>query len=50
MTSVPHVKPGDTVFWHGDVVHSVEQEHTGQEDSAGESGSPVSSYGVGCLI
>ncbi|KAJ7220279.1 hypothetical protein GGX14DRAFT_434027, partial [Mycena pura] len=34
MTSVPEVSPGDTVFWHCDVVHSVEQEHTGSEDSA----------------
>ncbi|KAJ6596183.1 hypothetical protein DFH09DRAFT_1134327 [Mycena vulgaris] len=34
MTSVPAVNPGDTVFWHCDVVHSVEQEHTGSEDSA----------------
>ena len=37
MTSVPSVKPGDTVFWHCDVVHSVEAEHTGTEDSAGPS-------------
>ena len=35
MTSVPPVKPGDMVFWHCDVVHSVEREHTGSEDSAG---------------
>ncbi|KAJ6460247.1 hypothetical protein C8R45DRAFT_1180344 [Mycena sanguinolenta] len=34
MTSVPAVDPGDTVFWHCDIVHSVEQEHTGSEDSA----------------
>ncbi|KAJ7116584.1 hypothetical protein C8R44DRAFT_792863 [Mycena epipterygia] len=34
MTSIPVVNPGDTVFWHCDVVHSVEQEHTGSEDSA----------------
>ncbi|KAJ7919248.1 hypothetical protein B0H13DRAFT_2230932 [Mycena leptocephala] len=34
MTSVPAVNPGDTVFWHCDIVHSVEQEHTGSEDSA----------------
>ncbi|KAJ7866393.1 hypothetical protein B0H14DRAFT_2347464 [Mycena olivaceomarginata] len=33
MTSVPAVNPGDTVFWHCDVVHSVEEEHTGSEDS-----------------
>lgn len=35
MTSVPRVYPGDTVFWHCDVVHSVETEHTGTGDSAG---------------
>ena len=35
MTSVPKVNPGDMVFWHCDVVHSVEREHTGLEDSAG---------------
>ncbi|KAF9072644.1 DUF1479-domain-containing protein [Rhodocollybia butyracea] len=34
MTSVPKVMPGDAVFWHSDVVHSVEIEHTGKEDSA----------------
>lgn len=35
MTSVPTVSPGDMVFWHCDVVHSVEQEHMGQNDSSG---------------
>ncbi|XP_006459018.1 hypothetical protein AGABI2DRAFT_217897 [Agaricus bisporus var. bisporus H97] len=34
MTSAPKVNPGDTVFWHCDVVHSVEEDHTGNEDSA----------------
>ncbi|OJA12424.1 hypothetical protein AZE42_03385 [Rhizopogon vesiculosus] len=34
MTSVPKVNPGDMVFWHCDVVHSVEEDHTGTEDSA----------------
>ncbi|KAF8636796.1 hypothetical protein AX17_003258 [Amanita inopinata Kibby_2008] len=34
MTSVPKVYPGDAVFWHCDVVHSVEVEHTGPGDSA----------------
>jgi len=34
MTSVPKVNPGDAVFWHCDVIHSVEQEHTGEGDSA----------------
>ena len=36
MVSVPKVNPGDTVFWHCDVVHAVEKEHTGSEDSAGK--------------
>jgi len=40
MVSVPKVNPGDTVFWHCDVVHSVEQEHTGSGDSAGKHSSP----------
>ncbi len=35
MISVPKVLPGDTVFWHCDMVHSVEVEHTGKEDSCG---------------
>ncbi|KAF9266403.1 DUF1479-domain-containing protein [Marasmius fiardii PR-910] len=34
MTSIPDVSPGDAVFWHCDVVHSVEPEHLGEEDSA----------------
>ncbi|KAF8622853.1 hypothetical protein AX15_006697 [Amanita polypyramis BW_CC] len=34
MTSVPKVYPGDAVFWHCDVVHSVEAEHTGKSASA----------------
>lgn len=33
MISVPKVLPGDTVFWHCDMVHAVEVEHTGKEDS-----------------
>ncbi|KAK0494059.1 hypothetical protein EDD18DRAFT_1403122 [Armillaria luteobubalina] len=33
MISVPKVLPGDTVFWHCDMVHSVEVEHTGRDDS-----------------
>ncbi|KAG1736520.1 hypothetical protein EDB19DRAFT_1896026 [Suillus lakei] len=33
MTSIPKVNPGDMVFWHCDVVHSVE-EHSGFHDSA----------------
>ncbi|EPQ53979.1 DUF1479-domain-containing protein [Gloeophyllum trabeum ATCC 11539] len=34
MVSVPKVYPGDMVFWHCDLIHSVEQEHTGNQDSA----------------
>ncbi|EMD31280.1 hypothetical protein CERSUDRAFT_89135 [Gelatoporia subvermispora B] len=34
MVSVPKVNPGDMVFWHCDVVHAVEKEHTGTDDSA----------------
>jgi hypothetical protein len=29
MTSIPHVEPGDCVFWHCDVVHAVENRHDG---------------------
>ncbi|KAI0057191.1 DUF1479-domain-containing protein [Artomyces pyxidatus] len=34
MTSVPEVNGGDMVFWHCDLVHSVETEHNGSGDSA----------------
>ena len=30
LTSIPLMQPGDTVFWHSDVVHAVENEHRGQ--------------------
>ncbi|KAH6909282.1 hypothetical protein BKA70DRAFT_1278064 [Coprinopsis sp. MPI-PUGE-AT-0042] len=33
MTSMPKVYPGDAVFWHCDVLHAVEEEHTGNDDS-----------------
>ena len=36
MVSVPKVNPGDTVYWHCDVIHAVEREHTGSGDSAGK--------------
>ena len=36
MVSVPKVNPGDTVYWHCDVVHAVEQEHIGSGESAGK--------------
>ncbi len=29
LTSIPLMQPGDTVFWHSDVVHAVENEHSG---------------------
>ncbi len=29
LTSIPVMQPGDTVFWHSDVVHAVENEHKG---------------------
>lgn len=34
VVSVPRVKPGDMVFWHCDVIHSVEDMHTGPSDSS----------------
>ncbi|MDE3196725.1 MAG: DUF1479 domain-containing protein [Acidobacteriota bacterium] len=30
LTSIPLMEPGDAVFWHSDVVHAVEDDHTGQ--------------------
>lgn len=30
---IPHVEPGDTVWWHPDVIHAVEDEHRGSEYS-----------------
>ncbi len=29
VTPIPHMQAGDTVFWHSDVVHSVEDAHRG---------------------
>ena len=29
LTSIPLMQPGDTVFWHSDLVHAVENEHKG---------------------
>ncbi|KAF4597097.1 hypothetical protein EYR40_007547 [Pleurotus pulmonarius] len=34
LTSAPAVKPGDAVFWHCDVIHAVEVEHEGTQESA----------------
>ena len=36
MVSAPKVNPGDAVFWHCDVIHAVEEEHTGSGDSTGK--------------
>lgn len=30
LVSIPTVQPGDTVWWHPDVVHAVEDQHQGQ--------------------
>jgi hypothetical protein len=30
LSSIPLMEPGDTVFWHSDVVHAVENEHHGK--------------------
>lgn len=32
-SSIPDMESGDTVFWHCDVVHAVENEHQGEFDS-----------------
>jgi hypothetical protein len=31
--SIPRVEPGDTVWWHPDVIHAVEAEHRGRDYS-----------------
>ena len=31
MVSIPRVEPGDTVWWHPDVIHAVESKHNGDE-------------------
>ena len=33
LVSIPRVYPGDTVWWHPDVVHAVEDQHNGNEYS-----------------
>jgi hypothetical protein len=30
LSSIPVVEPGDTIFWHCDVIHAVENEHRGK--------------------
>lgn len=34
LVPIPAMRPGDTVWWHADVVHAVEQRHQGKEDSS----------------
>ncbi len=33
MVSIPEVEPGDTVWWHPDVIHGVEHDHAGTEQA-----------------
>ena len=33
LISIPNMKPGDTVWWHPDVVHAVEDKHSGKNYS-----------------
>lgn len=33
ISSIPNMEAGDTVFWHCDVIHAVENEHLGEFDS-----------------
>ena len=33
LVSIPKMKPGDTVWWHPDVVHAVEDKHSGKNYS-----------------
>ena len=34
LISIPNMKPGDTVWWHPDVVHAVEDKHLGKNYSS----------------
>lgn len=34
LVSIPHMDPGDTVWWHCDLVHAVESEHRGKVESS----------------
>ncbi len=34
LVSIPRVEPGDTVWWHSDLVHAVEHEHKGKDVSS----------------
>ena len=33
LVSIPHVGPGDTVWWHSEVIHGTEDRHDGSGDS-----------------
>ena len=33
LVSIPKMKPGDTIWWHPDVVHAVEDKHLGKNYS-----------------
>ncbi|MFD2437476.1 YbiU family protein [Modicisalibacter luteus] len=33
LVPIPDLEPGDTIWWHCDVIHAVENEHRGQFDS-----------------
>ena len=33
LVSIPKMKPGDTVWWHPDVIHAVEDKHSGKNYS-----------------
>jgi hypothetical protein len=33
LVSIPRVQPGDTVWWHNDIIHAVENEHRGKSSS-----------------
>jgi len=34
LISIPHVEPGDTIWWHPDLIHAVESEHRGTSVSS----------------
>ncbi|KAG9673375.1 DUF1479-domain-containing protein, partial [Aureobasidium melanogenum] len=34
LVNIPTMQPGDTVWWHADIIHGVDVNHTGTHDSA----------------
>ncbi|KAL1747369.1 hypothetical protein HDZ31DRAFT_32071 [Schizophyllum fasciatum] len=52
VVSCPKADPGDYVFWHCDMVHQVEKEHNGTDDSsvAFIAVAPLCGYNVGNLV